>query len=146
MTGIATIGDKIVETLYSNRVTSETQESTPLPCPLHSKLGCFLFSKGSSNSGTTLHGGDGGGVSQLILSPIVEGPGKQGCSVWTPFLTKHSRTFQGLARTNFSFFKDSNQRFESTFLVLRQHDCNFNLHFEGLSVFASFRHLRIRVG
>ena len=88
MTGIATIGEKIVETLYSNRVTSETYESTPLPCPLHSKLGCFLFSKGSSNSGTTLHGGDGGGVSQLILSPIVEGPGKQGCSVWTPFLTK----------------------------------------------------------
>ena len=65
-----------------------------------------------------------------------------------PFLTKHSRIFQGLARTHFSFFKDSNQRLESTcFLVLRQHDCNyFNLHFEGLSAFASFRHLRIRVG
>ena len=38
-----------------------TKESTPLPCPLHSKLGCLLFSKGSSNTGTTLHGGDGGG-------------------------------------------------------------------------------------
>ena len=25
--------------------------------PLHSKLGCFLFSIGSSNSSTTLHGG-----------------------------------------------------------------------------------------
>ena len=62
------IGDKIVETLYSNRVTSETYESTPLPCPLHSKLGCFLFSKGSSNSGTTLHGGDGGG--NAIFSPF----------------------------------------------------------------------------
>ena len=32
-----------------------------------------------------------------------------------PFLTKHSRIFQGLARTNFSFFKDSSQRLESTF-------------------------------
>ena len=31
---------------------------TPPP-PLHSKLGCLLFSKGSSNSGTTLHGGEG---------------------------------------------------------------------------------------
>ena len=62
----------------------------PLPCPLHSKLGCLLFSIGSSNFGTTLHGGEGGGkaifppfevsktskspvlgkVSQLILPPI----------------------------------------------------------------------------
>ena len=61
------------------------------------------------------------------------------------FLTKHSKIFQGLSRTNFSFFKDSNQRLELTFfLVLRQHDCN--LHPEGLSVFPPFRHLRIKVG
>ena len=38
-----------------------TKESTPLPCPLHSKLGCLLFSIGSSNIGTTLHGENGGG-------------------------------------------------------------------------------------
>ena len=85
----ATIGDKIVETLYSNRVTSENKRiHTP---PLHSRLRCLLFSIGNSNSGTTLYGGDGGGkalfspfevretsespftaiVSQLILSPIL---------------------------------------------------------------------------
>ena len=34
--------------------------STPLPCPLHSKFGCLLFSIGSSDSGITLHGGNGG--------------------------------------------------------------------------------------
>ena len=34
--------------------------STPLPCPFHSKFGCLLFSIGSSNRGTTLHGGNGG--------------------------------------------------------------------------------------
>ena len=38
-----------------------TKESIPLLATLHSKLGCLLFSIGSSNSGTTLHGGDGGG-------------------------------------------------------------------------------------
>ena len=55
----STIADKIVETLYSNRVTSENERiHTPA---LHSKLGCLLFSKGSSNSGTTLDEGDGGG-------------------------------------------------------------------------------------
>ena len=85
----ATIGDKIVEALYSNRVTSEDKRiHTP---PLHSRLRCLLFSIGSSNSGTTLYGGDRGGkalfspfevremsespfraiVSQLILSPIL---------------------------------------------------------------------------
>ena len=48
----STIGDKIVETLYSNRASSENQKkSTPLPPPLHSKLGCLFFSIGSSNSG-----------------------------------------------------------------------------------------------
>ena len=44
---LATIGDKIVETLYSNKVTSEDKRiSTLLPCPIHSKLGCLLFSIG----------------------------------------------------------------------------------------------------
>ena len=57
----ATIGDKIVETLYSSRVTSENKRIiTPLPPPLHLKLGCLLFYIGSPKSGTTLHGGDGG--------------------------------------------------------------------------------------
>ena len=60
-----TIEDKIVETLYSNRVTSTTLNPSPA---LHSKLGCFLFSTRSSNSGTTLHGGDGGG--KVLLSPV----------------------------------------------------------------------------
>ena len=41
------IGDKSVETLYLNRVTSENKRiRTPLPYPLHSKLGCLLFSLG----------------------------------------------------------------------------------------------------
>ena len=33
-----------------------------------------------------------------------------------------------------------------SFLVLPQHDCNFNFYPKGLSVFAPFRHLRIWVG
>ena len=57
----ATIGDKIVETLYSNRVTSENKVIyPPSPSPPF-KVGEGLFPIGSSNSGTTLHGGDGGG-------------------------------------------------------------------------------------
>ena len=58
---IATIGDKIVDTLYSNRVTSENKRIKTHPRPLHSNLGCLLFSIGCSNSGTTLHGGGKGG-------------------------------------------------------------------------------------
>ena len=34
-----------------------TTRTLPLPCPLPLKLGCLLFSIGSLNSGTTLHGG-----------------------------------------------------------------------------------------
>ena len=63
-----TIGNKIVETLYSNRVTTEDKKSTPLPHPVHSKLGCLLFSTGSLNSYTTLHGRYGGG--KALLSPF----------------------------------------------------------------------------
>ena len=52
-----TISNKIVET---NRVTSENKTNkTPPPSPQF-KVRCF-FSAGSSNSGTTLHGWDGGG-------------------------------------------------------------------------------------
>ena len=88
---IQTIGDKTVETLYSNRVTLENKRIHTPPLSLHSKFGCLLFSIGNAKSGTTLHGGDGGGkdifspfevrktlkvpdwgeVSQLNLSPLV---------------------------------------------------------------------------
>ena len=59
MGDLQTISNKIVETLYSNRVTSGNKRIHTPPCPLHSKLGCLLFSIGSSNSVTTLHGGMG---------------------------------------------------------------------------------------
>ena len=63
---LSSIGDKIVQTLYLNRVILENKESAPLPCRLHSKLGCLLFS-----IGTTLHGGDGGGKA-IIFPPLVK--------------------------------------------------------------------------
>ena len=78
-----TIGDKLVETLYSNRVTSHKKETTPL----HSKLGCLLFSTGSSNSGTTLHGGDG--EEKALLYPFKVGKRQKapfGRSVSTNFV------------------------------------------------------------
>ena len=65
---IQTIRDKIVETLYSNRVTTEFKRIHTSPPHLHSKLGCLLFSIGSSNSSTRLHGGDGGG--KALFSPL----------------------------------------------------------------------------
>ena len=37
----STIGDKIVETLFSNVVTWRSKQSTPLHFLLHSKLGCL---------------------------------------------------------------------------------------------------------
>ena len=40
---LPTIGDKIVETLYSNRVTSEKKESTPLPSIQCRGVRCFLL-------------------------------------------------------------------------------------------------------
>ena len=57
------------------------------------------------------------------------------------------KKFKDFSRTNFPFFKDSNHSLEyMSFLVLPQHDCNFNFYPKGLSVFAPFRHLRIWVG
>ena len=48
-----------VTKLLRHRVTSENKRiHTP---PLHSRLRCLLFSIGSSDSSTTLYGGDGGG-------------------------------------------------------------------------------------
>ena len=53
----STVSDKIVKTLYSNSVTSENKRiHTP---SLSQSWGVLLFSIGSSNSGATLHGGDG---------------------------------------------------------------------------------------
>ena len=53
-----------------NTVTSENKRiHTP---PLHSKLGCLLFSIGSSNGGTKLHGGDGGGKAFFPLLKSVK--------------------------------------------------------------------------
>ena len=74
----STTDDKIVETLYSNGVTSgnkriHTALLSPLPRPLppplalRSKLGCLLFSIGSLNIGATLHGGDGGGKAYFLF-------------------------------------------------------------------------------
>ena len=53
------IGEKIVETLSSNGVTSENKTIYTSRL-LHSKLGYLLFSTGCSNSDITLHGGSGG--------------------------------------------------------------------------------------
>ena len=64
----ATMGNKIVETSYSNRVSSENKRiHTPSP-PLHSKFGCLLFYIGCWNSGKTLHRGDGSG--KALFSPF----------------------------------------------------------------------------
>ena len=67
----ATIAGKIFEILSSNGVTSENKQSTPFPHSLCSKLGCFLFAEGSSNSGTTSRGG--GGVGKALFSSFEVG-------------------------------------------------------------------------
>ena len=71
----ATIAGKIFQMLSSNGVTSEnkTIHTPPLPHPLCSKLGCFLFAAGSLNSGTTSRGG--GGVGKALFSSF--GVGKK---------------------------------------------------------------------
>ena len=60
--GKLTISDKIVETLYSNRVTSENKiiHTPPLSPPF------------SSNIGTTLYGGDGGGGGNLYFLLLIQ--------------------------------------------------------------------------
>ena len=76
------IGDKIVDTLYSNRVTTQRTKESTASSPVHSKLGCLLFSIGSSNCGITLHGGDGGGkalFSPLEVSKVSESPSRAKC-------------------------------------------------------------------
>ena len=61
---------QIVEALYSNRVTSENKRIHTPPLSPPFKVGGFVISKGSSNSGTTLHGGDGGGGEAIIIFPF----------------------------------------------------------------------------
>ena len=61
------MGDNIVVTLYSNRVTSEPNN----PHLSRPALGCLAFSTGSSNSSTSLHRGDGSG--KVIFSLVEVG-------------------------------------------------------------------------
>ena len=79
-----TIGDKIFKTLFSNGITSENKiiHIAPPPPPIHSKLGCLLFSTGGSNSGTPLNGGGGGG--KALFCPFEVGK----MSEWWPFRAK----------------------------------------------------------
>ena len=65
--------NKLLVTKLSRHCTQtgylqRTKESAPLPCPLHSKLGCLLSCIGSLNISTALHGGDGGG--KAIFPPF----------------------------------------------------------------------------
>ena len=64
----STIDNKIVETLYSNRVTSENKRIQTRPLSPPFKLGCLLFSVGCSNRGTALHGRYG--RTKAIFSPF----------------------------------------------------------------------------
>ena len=81
-----TIGDKIVETMSVNKTIH-----TPLPS--HSKLGCLLFSTGSLNSGTTWHGGGGGGCSrESFISPFGVGKKHLKEKCITDFLTDYRHT------------------------------------------------------
>ena len=66
-------------------------------------------------------------------------------SSFLDLISKQAR--QNAAVSVFLFFKDSNHSLEyMSFLGLPQHDCNFNFYPEGVSVFVTFRHLRIWVG
>ena len=76
----AAIGNKTFETVYSNSVTSGNKtiqnNTSPLPPPPSSvqSWGILLFSTGSLNSGTTLHGGDGGGKLYFLLLRSIKRP------------------------------------------------------------------------
>lgn len=82
-----TIGDKIVETMSVNKTIH-----TPLPS--HSKLGWLLFSTGSLNSGTTLHGRGGGRWyrRESFISPFEVGKKHLKEKCITDFLTDYRYT------------------------------------------------------
>ena len=62
-------------------------------------------------------------------------------------IKKIQRLFKDFSRTNFPFFKDPNHSLEYiSFLVLPQHDSNFDFYPKDLSVFAPFWHLSIWIG
>ena len=68
-------------------VTSENKRIHTPPCPLHSKLGCLLFSIGSSNRGTSCM--EGMGEEKLYFHPLKSAKRKKhslGWSVSTHFL------------------------------------------------------------
>ena len=70
------------------------------PPPLNSKLGCLLFSTGSLNSGTTLHGmmdGLGGGREKVLFPPfevskMSERPYVTDCRSPNSFTTAQAKT------------------------------------------------------
>ena len=66
------------------------------------------------------------------------------CTLFEQKIQGFFKDFQGHIS---NCWKISKQRLECvSFLFLPQHDCNFNLYPEDLSVFAPFRHLTIWVG
>ena len=65
------ISDKIVETFYSNRLTSENKRIHTLPLSPPLKVGVFVV----FYIGTTLHAGDGGG--KAIFPPFEVNKGQK---------------------------------------------------------------------
>ena len=82
------------------RVISENKTIRIPPPPLNSKLGCLLFSTGSLNSGTTLHGmmdGLGGGREKALFPPfevskMSERPYVTDCRSPNSFTTAQAKT------------------------------------------------------
>ena len=72
-----------------------------IPCPLHSKLGCLLFSMGSSNSSTTLHGGGGGGRARFpLLKSVKRKKAQFRANVSTHFVTDcSSKSYESVGRS-----------------------------------------------
>ena len=86
-----TIGDKIVETLYSNRVTQEKKESASLPCPLHSKLGCFRFLQVARTSAQHCMEGEGEKKLYFSLLKLVK---RKKAQFWAKCLNSFCRRLQ----------------------------------------------------
>ena len=62
------------------------------------------------------------------------------------FVSRFKQKIQGLLKDTFPILQGFQCLEYILFLVLPQHDGNFNFYPEGLSVFAPFKHLRIWVG